>query len=144
MKTLIIRDGLIENIGTGAGDVAAPSGYEFIVVDDDFRAGVGWDWDGAIATDPTPPPTPEPVADWDGFKSAFLNNANWLAIASQLPDDLRLGGIAASAGLENAPLLQKNYLLAMGYLQALGGVIDPQVIAEWQEIATLYNIPITF
>ena len=42
MKTIIIKDGVVVNIGVGEPENSAPEGYVFDVVEDDFQVGIGW------------------------------------------------------------------------------------------------------
>jgi len=143
VRTLTIKDFVIENISVGEPGSAAPSGYDFVVVNDDFRAGIGWNWDGAIASDPTPPPTPEPVANWYDFNTVFLNQPDWLALADLLPFDLRVAISAASAS-GDATSLMGACRMALNYLANQGIPLDPVVIERCQSVAVDHHIPVNF
>jgi hypothetical protein len=143
MKTLLIKDFVVENISVGEPGSAAPSGYEYVVVADDFAAGVGWTWDGATATDPTPPLTPEVVPNWYDFNTAFLSDVDWLALAPQLPFDIRVA-IAASAGSGDAVSLMGACRMGISFLINQGVVIDPEIFNRWQLVAGEYDIPVNF
>jgi len=143
MKTLIIKDFVIENISVGEPGSVAPSDYEYVLVNDDFRAGVGWAWDGAIATDPTPPPEPEPVANWYDFNTAFLNQPDWLALAERLPFDLRVA-ISSAAGAGDAVSLMGACRMGLAYLAGQKIPLDPVVLERCQSVAVKHHIPVNF
>lgn len=62
MKTLIIENGVVVNVGVGEPENAAPEGVTFMVVEDDMRVGLGFtlNEDGAFTA---PPPPPKPILD---------------------------------------------------------------------------------
>jgi hypothetical protein len=57
MKTLIIKNGVVVNVGVGEPDVAAPEGYEYVVVPADAYIGPGstMNSDGTFTAPPAPP-----------------------------------------------------------------------------------------
>lgn len=59
MKTLIVQDGVVVNVGVGEPATEAPEGFTFIVVPDDAYVGIGFavNEDGSF----TPPPAREPI-----------------------------------------------------------------------------------
>lgn len=62
MKTLIIENGVVVNVGVGEPENAAPEGVTFMVVEDDMRVGLGFtlNEDGTFTA---PPPPPKPIFD---------------------------------------------------------------------------------
>lgn len=86
-----------------------------------------------------PPPQPEaPSPDWQNFRLALLQSATFRDWSERLPatwrEDLKLAAIAA-----NDEALQSIYdLLAQQYPP------DDEAAAEWQAIADVSSIPITF
>jgi hypothetical protein len=146
MKTLIIKNNVVENIVSGEVDYVASEGSTHFEVDDDYRANIGWLWDGENVIEP-PPPTPEqpePSPSWVGFNAAFLGNANWQTIASLFSTpDIRIG-VAAAAGTANIQALIAAYNFAIADLTAQNIPLNPAVLAEWQNIADANDIPINF
>lgn len=144
MKTLVIQDQIIINIVEGEVDLE-PSESTLVLVDSSYRADIGWAWDGEIAIEPPPTPTAvDPVPNWLGFNTAFLSNKNWNLIAPLFSSpDLRTG-IAAPAAMGDSNALQ--YAIGMGLTDLISQDIplDPAVLAEWQAIADVNNIPINF
>ena len=57
MKTLIVQDGVVVNVGVGEPATEAAEGFTFIVVPDDAYVGAGFtvNEDGSF----TPPPAPD-------------------------------------------------------------------------------------
>lgn len=146
MKTLIIVDGTVANIVNGTVFWDAPDGTLYAEVADNYRADIGWLWDGENVIEP-PPPTPEPsepVPNWEGFNAAFLGDVNWQTIANLFSTpDIRIG-VAAAAGTANIGALIVAYNFAIADLTAQQIPLDPAVLAGWQAIAVANNIPINF
>lgn len=57
MKTLIIQNGVVVNVGAGEPEGNAPEGVTFVVVPDDMYVGPGWtvNEDGTFTAPPQPP-----------------------------------------------------------------------------------------
>ena len=57
MKTLIVQNNVVVNVGMGEPEGAAPEGFTFIVVDDATYAGIGFtvNEDGTFTAPPQPP-----------------------------------------------------------------------------------------
>lgn len=57
MKTLIIQNGVVVNVGAGEPEGDAPEGVTFVVVADDMYVGPGWtvNEDGTFTAPPQPP-----------------------------------------------------------------------------------------
>ncbi len=146
MKTLIIVNGAVANIINGAVSGDAPDGTLYVEVADDYRAEIGWLWDGNNVIEPSPPtPTAvDPVPNWEGFNAAFLGDANWQTIATLFSTpDLRIN-VASASGSGNISWLLSAYSFAIADLTAQQIPLDPAVFAGWQAIADANNIPINF
>lgn len=146
VKTLIIANDTVVNIVNGAVFGDAPDGTLYVEVADNYRADIGWLWDGTDVIEPDPPtPEPfEPVPNWVGFNAAFLGDVNWQTIANLFSTpDIRIG-VAAAAGTANIGALIAAYNFAIADLTAQQIPLDPAVLAGWQAIAVANNIPINF
>jgi len=96
----------------------------------------------------TPEPADTPVIldppNWVGFNIAFLEDENWQTIANLFSKpEIRIG-IAAAAGTANVGALITAYGFAVADLTAQNIPLDPVVLAGWQEIADVNNVPINF
>ena len=57
MKTLIIQNNVVVNVGAGEPVDQAPDGFEYIIVNDDAYVGIGFtvNPDGSFTAPPKPP-----------------------------------------------------------------------------------------
>ena len=57
MKTLIIQNNVVVNVGAGEPEGEAPEGFTFVVMPDDAYVGPGWTMneDGTFTAPPQPP-----------------------------------------------------------------------------------------
>jgi hypothetical protein len=57
MKTLIIQNGVVVNVGAGVPENPASEGYKYVIVSDEAYVGPGWtvNEDGTFTAPPAPP-----------------------------------------------------------------------------------------